>query len=219
MGSIADNIKILRSKFDITQAELARVAGVTENAVSKWENGYSEPRMGAIERIAACYGLKKSNIIETGGMSNQMNDSLYPMPPGARPITSGGRAVLPYRGRIHAGDPIEADDVEEVWEVPEIIAINHPHGFVLDVMGDCMSNIYPEGCHIVVDPTLEPQSGHIGAFMLNGEVVMRRMLKGANLVILSPDSTNDSHKDIVVSGEDELITYGRIVWFQAAEEL
>ena len=55
---IADNIKAIRDKYDLTQRELADVAGVTENAVSKWENGYSEPRMGAIERIAACYGLK-----------------------------------------------------------------------------------------------------------------------------------------------------------------
>lgn len=56
---VAENIKMIRDMFDVTQRELADIAGVTENAVSKWENGYSEPRMGAVERIAACYGLKK----------------------------------------------------------------------------------------------------------------------------------------------------------------
>ena len=59
---VAENIKMIRDMFDVTQRELADIAGVTENAVSKWENGYSEPRMGAVERIAACYGLKKRQI-------------------------------------------------------------------------------------------------------------------------------------------------------------
>lgn len=67
--SIAENIKALRAIFHVTQRELAEIAGVTENAVSKWENGYSEPRMGAIERMASCYGITKSNIIEEGGMT------------------------------------------------------------------------------------------------------------------------------------------------------
>ena len=48
--SVSDNIKQLRRIFNVTQKQLADIAGVTENAVSKWENGYSEPRMGAIER-------------------------------------------------------------------------------------------------------------------------------------------------------------------------
>ncbi|OXL83141.1 hypothetical protein BCV73_08670 [Paenibacillus sp. SSG-1] len=66
--SIAENIKKLREKFDLTQQELAEIAGVTNKAVSAWESGVSEPRMGAIEKISQRFGIKKSNIIEEGGM-------------------------------------------------------------------------------------------------------------------------------------------------------
>lgn len=66
--SIAENIKKLREKFDLTQQELADIAGVTNKAVSAWESGISEPRMGAIEKISQRFGIKKSNIIEEGGM-------------------------------------------------------------------------------------------------------------------------------------------------------
>ncbi|MEK5166038.1 helix-turn-helix domain-containing protein [Paenibacillus macerans] len=66
--SIAENIKKLRDKYDLTQQELADIAGVTNKAVSAWETGVKEPRMGAIEKIAQHFKIKKSNIIEDGGM-------------------------------------------------------------------------------------------------------------------------------------------------------
>ncbi len=66
--SIAENIKKLREKYDLTQQQLADIAGVTNKAVSAWETGLKEPRMGAIEKIAQHFNIKKSNIIEEGGM-------------------------------------------------------------------------------------------------------------------------------------------------------
>ncbi|MEV2318986.1 helix-turn-helix transcriptional regulator [Paenibacillus larvae] len=65
---IRENIKKLRSRYGLTQQDLADIAGVTNKAVSAWESGLAEPRMGAIEKIAARFGLKKSNIIEENGM-------------------------------------------------------------------------------------------------------------------------------------------------------
>ncbi|MFD1883945.1 helix-turn-helix transcriptional regulator [Paenibacillus wenxiniae] len=65
---IKENIKILRDRYDLTQQELAEIAGVGNKAVSAWENGLSEPRMGAIERMAAHFNIKKSNLIEEGGL-------------------------------------------------------------------------------------------------------------------------------------------------------
>lgn len=65
---IKENIKILRKRYDLTQEELAEIAGVTHKAVSTWELGTKEPRMGAIEKIANHFGLKKSHIIEENGM-------------------------------------------------------------------------------------------------------------------------------------------------------
>jgi len=49
---ISDNIKILRERYNISQKELAEIAGVTDKAVSTWESGINTPRMGPIEKIA-----------------------------------------------------------------------------------------------------------------------------------------------------------------------
>lgn len=62
--SIANNIRVLRESHGLTQVEFGRIAGVSDKAVSTWENGTAEPRMGAIQKIADYYGIKKSEIIE-----------------------------------------------------------------------------------------------------------------------------------------------------------
>ena len=61
--SIATNIKELRLKHNLSQKEFAKIAGVSDKAVSTWENGTKEPRMGTIQKIADYFGLKKSDII------------------------------------------------------------------------------------------------------------------------------------------------------------
>ena len=61
---IKENIKSLRLKHGLSQKELADIAGVSDKAVSTWELGTNEPRMGAIQKIADHFGILKSDIIE-----------------------------------------------------------------------------------------------------------------------------------------------------------
>lgn len=62
--SIAENIKALRKKYNLTQAQLGEIAGVSDKAVWTWENGTAEPRMGAIQKIADYFNIKKSDIVD-----------------------------------------------------------------------------------------------------------------------------------------------------------
>lgn len=48
----------------MSQEEFGRIAGVTDKAVSTWENDTKIPRMGAIQRISDYFGIRKSDIIE-----------------------------------------------------------------------------------------------------------------------------------------------------------
>ena len=68
--SISENIKLLREKYRLSQKDLALIAGVSDKAVSTWERGLKEPRMGAIQKIADHFRIKKSNLIEDGGMAS-----------------------------------------------------------------------------------------------------------------------------------------------------
>ena len=50
--SIAENIKRIRLEHGLSQAELGKIAGVSDKAVSTWELGLKTPRMGAVEKMA-----------------------------------------------------------------------------------------------------------------------------------------------------------------------
>lgn len=69
---IAQNIRYLRRVHDLSQKDFGKIAGVSDKAVSAWENGLKEPRMGAIQKIADHFNLQKSNIIEDGGLENNL---------------------------------------------------------------------------------------------------------------------------------------------------
>lgn len=62
--TIGKNIKRLRDFKDIYQDELAMALGVTQKAVSAWENGKACPRMGAMEQMATIFGCTMHEIID-----------------------------------------------------------------------------------------------------------------------------------------------------------
>ena len=62
--SIAENIKRLREQHGLTQEELGEIAGVSAKAVSKWESGQADPRMGAVQKLADHFHISKSVIID-----------------------------------------------------------------------------------------------------------------------------------------------------------
>ena len=62
--TIAENIKKIREQYDLTQAELGEIAGVSDKAVWTWENGTAEPRMGAVQKIAEHFGITKGAIVD-----------------------------------------------------------------------------------------------------------------------------------------------------------
>ena len=77
---IGENIKRLRIMHGLSQKELARIAGVSDKAVSTWESGSKEPRMGAVQKIADHFGLKKSNLIEDNGLEISITPAQSPAP-------------------------------------------------------------------------------------------------------------------------------------------
>lgn len=62
--SIAENIKRLREQHGLTQEEFGEIAGVSAKAVSKWESGQADPRMGAVQKLADHFHISKSVIID-----------------------------------------------------------------------------------------------------------------------------------------------------------
>ena len=54
----------LRTEKGYTQEKLGKMLGVGKTAVSKWENGTTQPRLPMLEKIAACFGITIEELLE-----------------------------------------------------------------------------------------------------------------------------------------------------------
>lgn len=61
--SIGENIRNLRVSRGLTQAQLGDAVGVSDKAVSTWESGKREPRIGVIEKLAEFFGVTASALL------------------------------------------------------------------------------------------------------------------------------------------------------------
>lgn len=211
--SIGSNIRRIRVARDLTQEEFGKIAGVSAMAVSQWENDRAVPRMGAVQAIADHFGLNKGEIID---------DEPTALPDGAMLPSDARPAYAPLLGRVHAGDACEPDVIDDRIPIPYEVREAHPCGYFLEVEGSCMSRVYPEGCHIYIDPRQQPRNGSVAVVSIDGaDYVMRRLYNTGRTVVLSPDSWDDCYEDIVITGEDgRTVEYvGTVVWFQPAEEM
>ena len=129
---------------------------------------------------------------------------------------------VPLLGRVHAGGAGEPDVLEDRVPIPYEVWEAHKGGYFLQVEGDCMNRVYPEGCHVLVDPDVAPRDRSIAVVSIDGaDYVMRRVSRGADTLLLSPESFNPEWKDIVVHSDDgkDVHMVGTVVWFQPAEEM
>lgn len=62
--TLGEKIAQLRREKQLTQAELAKMMGVTDKAVSKWERNLSCPDVSSIPRLAEILGLSPGELIE-----------------------------------------------------------------------------------------------------------------------------------------------------------
>lgn len=209
---LAENIRKFRTDADLTQAKLADLVGVTRATVTQWERGWSQPRMGAVEKLSEVLGVSMSELVD---------DSNIKRIPGAITPTEPRKAYLPLLGKVHAGDAQEPQVLDERISLPYEVWERHRDGYFLQVEGQCMSKIYPEGSYILIDPMQRPTNGSIAVVSIDGaDYVMRRLYKGSSVLVLSPDSWEAGYEDIVIAGDDHTVEFvGSVVWFQASGEL
>lgn len=220
---IPENIDALLVKFDLKPESLARIAGVTPAAVSRWRTGDTQNiRKQNLDRICEALNLTADDILSSSaGLAAKEHGHLV-TPPYAIPVQASPAVSVPLRviGTTHAGERVDDDERDYTFMVPEDVAARHPRAFGYKVEGDCMSRRYPDGCHILVDPDIEPRNGSaVVAEFEDGRSVLRSYLRGSTTLMLTADSFSDGHEDIIVTPDDPpVMTRGVVVWFQAAEE-
>lgn len=220
--SVGTNIKALREKFGLDQNELADRLGVTRESVNRWETDKMAIRDRHVAKMVELFGIDPEDIkSERYGLAGSKTPHAIPAN-AIIPSPTCEVATAPLLGRVHAGNAQPPDIINDTVELPASVRRNHPNAYFLQVEGNCMDRVYPEGCYILIDPDRTPQNGSIAVVSIDGEdYVMRRMTRGASTLMLSPDSTDPKHEDIVISSSDDHTVefFGTVVWYQPSKEL
>ena len=188
--SIAENIKKIRLEHELSQADLGKIAGVSDKAVSTWELGIKIPRMGAVEKMANYFGIPTSAILDDA----QPAPASRPIPPGFEPMPKMKK--IPLIGSIACGEPITAEqNIEKMVDVPENIRCD----FSLTCHGDSMvdAGIHDKDVvYIRIQPEVE--NGEIAAVRIDGEATLKRVYYNPGTLTLMP--ANPAYAPMIYTG-------------------
>ena len=189
--SIAENIKKIRLEHGLSQAELGKIAGVSDKAVSTWELGTKIPRMGAVEKMANYFGIPKSAIVDDAPAATTSR----PIPPGFQPMPE--MDCVPLVGRIACGTPITAEEnVEQMVCVPS----RWHSTFTLTCKGDSMEPRIHDGDLVAIRSQPEVENGEIAAVRIGEEATLKHVYLHENFIELRPE--NPAFGSIILNRED-----------------
>lgn len=200
--SIAENIKRIRLEHGLSQAELGKIAGVSDKAVSTWELGLKTPRMGAVEKMANYFGITKSAIVD-----DVQPTPATPIPPGFIPMPQMRK--VPLVGSIACGTPILAQqNIDGSVDAPEDIRCD----FALRCKGDSMidAGIHDgDAVYIRIQPEVE--NGEIAAVRIGEEATLKRVYYDGTTLTLMP--ANAAFAPMIFTGPqlEEVHIEGRVV--------
>jgi DNA polymerase V len=118
-------------------------------------------------------------------------------------------ATIPcYSSRVSAGFPSPADDtIESNLDLNKLLIKNESTTFFMQVKGDAMKDAgIWSGDVLVVDRSLSPKHGRVVIATIGEELLIRRLYKLRNKVLLMPE--NKEYEPLEISKEIDSIVWG-----------
>ena len=193
------------------QQELAERIGTTQQVISRYESGDRDPKASVIAAMSSALGVTVSYLLGMDDDPNVIQMRRSPSHP------------MPVVGRIAAGTPREAIyQTGETHDTPEDLWEAHPDGFWLEVSGNSMNRLFPEGTLVLVDPDEEVRNGDVGVVFVNGDdATLKRVYYDGEVVRLHPESHDPEYQDRVIDRDDpdapEVRVLGRAVAYASPE--
>lgn len=122
---LADNLVMLRNLKEMTQEQVAEVAGVSRQSYAKWEQGETVPDIEKCDRLAKLYGISIDALIHQDNAVGHTR--IAPAPVGKHlwgmvTIGSKGQIVIPKAAR-ETFDLKEGDSLVVLGDEAEGIAL------------------------------------------------------------------------------------------------
>lgn len=144
-------LKEARKAKGMTQVEVSKIIGISQNGYSDWETGKNRVDAVSLNKLADLYGVSVDYLL--GGSETPTNTVLR----------------IPVLGSVPAGIPLEAiEDIIDWEEIPQSLASGEKEYFALQVEGDSMYPDYLPGDIVIVQKTPVCASGDDCVVYVNG---------------------------------------------------
>lgn len=144
---LAKNLKYYMDTNNIDRNKFCEDLGFKYSTVSEWLAANKYPRIDKIEKIAAYFGISKSELIEISKPSNAR-----PLPPVYN---------CKYYHSVSAGIGATADDNCDTYSYFFHSQVQADHCFAVDIEGDSMEPELHDGDVAIVDTDEEPKNDDI----------------------------------------------------------
>jgi len=205
---IGEKLKYRRKEIGLTMLEVAKIAGVSEATVSRWESGdIVNMRRDKIVLLAKALQVSPSFIME---WEDDQNDNDVYQYGNIYPIET---KKIPLLGEIACGEPIAA--YEEVECYVELGTDVHAD-FCLRARGDSMINARIHNGDIVfIRKQPDVENGEIAAVVIEGDATLKRVYKKPYGLLLMAE--NPEFEPIMVTPEEytDFRIVGKAVAFQS----
>lgn len=161
-----------RKAKGLTQVEVSRIIGISQNGYSDWETGKNRVDARSLGRLAELYGVTVNYLL---GIDE--NDA---------PAKS---VRIPVLGSVAAGIPIEA--IQDIVDYEEIDADMAAAGeyFGLRIKGSSMEPRIREGDVVIVRRQEEAETGDTVVVLVNGDsATVKRIKIEPNGIALIPNN-------------------------------
>lgn len=184
---IAENIKKLLIKNNMTQAELAKRVKISKSTMSDYMSTRTQPSHGVLEKIANVFGVGKSDIDTTYRDSVEPDDAFYAqrlndlqhlLEENEEIYEVSATTNLPIVGKISCGKGEVAYENIEGEEPTPNTWLNGGKYFYLRAKGESMKGVgIDENDLLLIRQQEDVESGEIAAVYLDGNAVLKRVIK------------------------------------------
>lgn len=228
--NIGEILNQRRRELGLSQTELAEKLrlggiGVTNQAISKWENGSTLPNAKQFLSLCRTLEIDDINALFLGGSSSgilagldaagrrKAMDFIELLHDSGRYAVKAEREVrtrcLPlYSLPVSAGTGqfLDSEDYEMTEVGPEV---SESANFGVRVAGDSMEPRFHDGQTVWVSQQHSLMTGEIGIFLYDGNAYLKQLVAGEDRLVLH--SLNPAYSDIPVSPELPLRVLGKVV--------
>jgi phage repressor protein C with HTH and peptisase S24 domain len=218
MGTLAERLREARRDKKAKQEDLARVAGVSKQAISKIENGGTlEPAMSTMEPIARLLGVSVRWLTE-GRAPKHVDEA---------PAEEGWADIIGVRQAAALGDGAVADEYAETHKLKfraESLRRKRLKADKLAVLygkGESMVPTIKDGDAILFDTSdVEPRDDKIYVISYDGALMAKRLTDLGGRWFIKSDNTDDPkwRKPVPVDETKHFEIHGRVRWIGSWED-